>query len=210
YDSSSVSKLRLWQSVSPGIDMDSFNRGDYTSALRANSTSELISKVLYPNDNHIEGKVLRLRQQYFLCSASINDIVQKHLAQYGTLDNLPKKIAVHINDTHPTLSIPELMRILLDECGYGWDDAMDIAKKTFAYTNHTVMSEALEKWNIDMFKTVLPRIYQIIEEIDRSLVRELSTRFPGDLGKASYMRILGDGNVRMANLCIYMSHSVNG
>ncbi len=210
YESNSVSRLRLWKSEAVGIDMESFNKGDYAAALRANSTAELISKVLYPNDNHMEGKILRLRQQYFFCSASINDIIKTHLAQYGSLTNLPDKVAVQLNDTHPTLAIPELMRILLDECGYSWEDAMNIARRAFAYTNHTVMSEALEKWNIDIFRSVLPRIYQIIEEIDKTLRSELERRFPGDIGKISYMSVLGDGYVRMANLCIAMSHSVNG
>lgn len=210
YKSNSVSRLRLWKAEAVGIDMESFNRGDYSAAMRANSTAELISKVLYPNDNHYEGKVLRLRQQYFFCCASINDIVKKHLAQYGTLDNLPEKVAIQLNDTHPTLAIPELMRVILDECGYTWDAAVRIARGVFAYTNHTVMSEALEKWNIDMFRSTLPRIYQIIEEIDRMERRELEQRFPGDYGKIDYMAVLGDGNVRMANLCCYMCHSING
>ena len=210
YDTPSVSHLRLWKSVSPGIDMESFNRGDYDTALRRNGTAELISKVLYPNDNHIEGKILRLRQQYFMCCASINDIVKNHIAQYGTLENLPEKVAIQLNDTHPTLAIPELIRVMLDECGYSWEQTIDIACRTFGYTNHTVMSEALEKWNIDMFRSVLPRIYQIIDELDKMLRRELEVRFPGDIGKISYMSILDHGEVRMANLCIYMSHSVNG
>lgn len=210
YNSPGVSRLRLWRAKSPGIDMESFNRGDYASALRANIDAELISKVLYPNDNFHEGKVLRLRQEYFLCSASISDIVQKHLSQYGTLENLPEKVAIQLNDTHPTLAVPELMRIMLDECGYTWEQAQSIASRVFNYTNHTVMSEALEKWNCDMMRSVLPRIYQIIEELDRRLRAELERVFPGDYGKISYMSIIGDGNVRMANLCVYMSGRVNG
>ncbi len=210
YDSSAVTQLRLWQAKSPGIDMESFNNGDYTAALKANSTAELISKVLYPNDNYQEGKILRLRQQYFMCSASVNDIVRNHLAQYGTLENLAEKVAVQLNDTHPTLAIPELIRILLDDCGYGWDQAIDIVKSTFSYTNHTVMSEALEKWTVDLFKSVLPRIYEIVFEIDKMLRRDLETRFPGDIGKISYMSIIEKGEIRMANLCVYMTHRVNG
>lgn len=210
YDTEAVSRLRLYKSVAPGIDMDSFNRGDYTAALRTNSTAELISKVLYPNDNHNEGKILRLRQQYFMCCAAINDIVKNHLAQYGTMDNLPDKVAIQLNDTHPTLAIPELIRLLLDECGYEWDKAVDIAKRTFSYTNHTVLSEALESWNIDMFRSVLPRIYQIVAELNNTLIKELEGRFPNDYGKISYMSVIRDGYVRMANLCVYMSHSVNG
>ncbi len=210
YNTPSVTKLRLWKAEAPGIDMDSFNRGDYAGAMRAKATAELISQVLYPNDDKLEGKILRLRQQYFLCSAAINDIVQKHLAQYGTLENLPEKVAIQLNDTHPTLAIPELMRIMLDDCGYGWDKAVDIARRTFAYTNHTVLSEALEKWDAEMVCVVLPRICQIMDEIDRMLRNELEARFPGDIGKISYMSVFGNGQIRMANLCVYMSHSVNG
>lgn len=210
YNTESVSKLRLFKALAPGIDMDSFNRGDYTAALRTNSTAELISKVLYPNDNHTEGKILRLRQQYFMCCAAVNDIVQSHLAQYGSMDSLPDKVAIQLNDTHPTLAIPELIRILLDECGYEWDAAVDIAKRTFSYTNHTVLSEALESWNEDMFRSVLPRIYQIIVELNSTLVKELEAVFPGDYGKISYMSLLREGYVRMANICVYISSSVNG
>ena len=210
YNSNAVSKLRLWQAKAPGFDMDSFNAGEYGSAITKSANAELISKVLYPNDNHIEGKILRLRQQYFLSAASIGDIIHNHLAQYGTLDNLPDKIAIHINDTHPTLAIPELMRILLDECGFTWDHAFDIARRTFAYTNHTVMSEALEKWNIDIFRKTLPRIYQICQELDRQCRRDFEKKFPGDQGKIDYMAILGDNQVRMANICCYVCHSING
>ena len=210
YNSNAVSKLRLWQAKAPGFDMDSFNAGEYGSAITKSANAELISKVLYPNDNHIEGKSLRLRQQYFLSAASIGDIIHNHLAQYGTLDNLPDKIAIHINDTHPTLAIPELMRILLDECGFTWDHAFDITRRTFAYTNHTVMSEALEKWNIDIFRKTLPRIYQICQELDRQCRRDFEKKFPGDQGKIDYMAILGDNQVRMANICCYVCHSING
>lgn len=210
YNTESVSKLRLFKALAPGIDMDSFNRGDYTAALRTNSTAELISKVLYPNDNHTEGKILRLRQQYFMCCAAVNDIVQSHLAQYGSMDSLPDKVAIQLNDTHPTLAIPELLRILLDECGYDWDKAVDIAKRTFSYTNHTVLSEALESWNVDMFRTVLPRIYQIIVELNKTLESELEEAFPGDWGKISYMSLIREGYIRMANICVYISSSVNG
>ncbi len=210
YDSQGVSQLRLWQAKAPNFDMDSFNAGEYGSAMTKNANAELISKVLYPNDNHIEGKILRLRQQYFLSAASIGDIVKNHLAQYGTMDNLPDKVAIHINDTHPTLAIPELIRILLDECGYGWDTAIDLARRTFAYTNHTVMSEALEKWNVEIFKKTLPRIYQICVELDKQCRADLFAKFPGDEGKVNYMAILGDGQVRMANICCYVCHSING
>ncbi len=210
YDSNGVSKLRLWKAQAPSFDMDSFNAGQYNSAIAKSANAELISKVLYPNDNHVEGKILRLRQQYFLSAASVGDIVKNHLSQYGALENLPDKVAIHINDTHPTLAIPELMRILLDECGFSWEKAFDITQRTFAYTNHTVMSEALEKWNEDIFKKTLPRIYQICVELNRRCREELEQRFPGDKGKIDYMAILGDGQVRMANICCYVCHSING
>lgn len=210
YDSNGVSQLRLWQAKAPGFDMDSFNAGEYGSAITKSANAELISKVLYPNDNHIEGKILRLRQQYFLSAASIGDIAKNHLSQYGTLENLPDKVAIHVNDTHPTLAIPELMRILLDECGYTWDKAFDITRRTFAYTNHTVMSEALEKWNEDIFKKTLPRIHQICVEMNHRCRADLERAFPGDEGKIDYMAILGDGQVRMANICCYVCHSING
>ena len=210
YDSTGVSQLRLWQAKAPGFDMDSFNKGEYGDAINKSANAELISKVLYPNDNHVEGKILRLRQQYFLSCAAVNDIVKKHLSQYGTLDNLPDKVAIHINDTHPTLAIPELMRILLDECGFTWEHAFDITCRTFAYTNHTVMSEALEKWNVDIFKKTLPRIYQICEELDRRCRADLEVKFHDDWGKINYMAVLGDNQVRMANICCYVCHSING
>ena len=210
YDTNGVSQLRLWEAKAPGLDMESFNRGDYTSAMSANSSAELISKVLYPNDNHTEVKILRLRQQYFLSAASIGEIVSRHLAQYGKLSNLPDKVAIQLNDTHPTLAIPELMRILLDECGYQWSEAFDICSRTFAYTNHTVMSEALEQWDISIFKKTLPRIYMIVEELDKQARVELHKMFLDDIGKVNYMAVLGDDKVRMANICCYTCHSING
>ena len=175
-----------------------------------NASAELISKVLYPNDNHIEGKILRLRQQYFLSAASIGDIVQNHLSTYGTLENLGDKVAIQLNDTHPTLAIPEMMRILLDECGFDWDKSFAICQKVFAYTNHTVMAEALEKWNVDIFKMTLPRIYQIVVEMNRRAREELEKAFPGDEGKINYMALIGDNQVRMANICAYTANSING
>lgn len=210
YGSEGVSKLRLWQAKSPTIDMDSFNRGDYLAAIKSGSDAELISKVLYPNDNHQEGKILRLKQQYFLCCASISDIVNLHMAKYGSLDNLADKVAIHINDTHPTLAIPELMRILLDDCGFTWDKAFYIVKNTFAYTNHTVLPEALEKWNVNMFKETLPRIYEIIEEMNRRARIEMLEKFPGDYGKVDYMSLIHNGEIRTANICCYVCHSING
>ena len=210
YDGKGVAKLRLWQAKAPDFDMSSFSLGNYNTAMSKNANAELISKVLYPNDNHVEGKILRLRQQYFLSAASIGDIVQNHLATYGTLENLGDKVAIQLNDTHPTLAIPEMMRILLDECGFGWDKSFDICQKVFAYTNHTVMAEALEKWNVDIFKMTLPRIYQIVVEMNRRAREELEKVFPGDEGKINYMALIGDNQVRMANICAYTSHSING
>ena len=210
YDGKGVAKLRLWQAKAPDFDMSSFSLGNYNTAMSKNASAELISKVLYPNDNHVEGKILRLRQQYFLSAASIGDIVQSHLSTYGTLENLPDKVAIQLNDTHPTLAIPEMMRILLDECGFGWDKSFDICQKVFSYTNHTVMAEALEKWNVDIFKMTLPRIYQIVVEMDRRARAELEKVFPGDKGKIDYMALIGDNQVRMANICAYTANSING
>ena len=210
YGSKGVAKLRLWQAKAPSFDMSSFNAGNYNTAISQSASAELISKILYPNDNHTEGKILRLRQQYFFSAASVADILENHLSQYGTLDNLPDKVAIQLNDTHPTLAIPEMMRILLDECSYEWDAAFDICRRTFAYTNHTVMSEALEKWNVDIFRSTLPRIWQIVCEMDRRCRADLEKAFPGDMGKINYMAILGDNQVRMANICAYTCHSING
>ena len=210
YGSNGVSKLRLWQAKAPSFDMSSFNGGNYNTAISQSASAELISKILYPNDNHTEGKILRLRQQYFFSAASIADILQNHLNQYGTLDNLADKVAIQLNDTHPTVAIPEMMRILLDECSYEWDAAFDICRKVFAYTNHTVMSEALEKWNADIFRNTLPRIWQIVCEMDRRCRADLAKAFPGDQGKIDYMAIIGDNQVRTANICAYTCHAING
>ena len=210
YGSNGVSKLRLWQAKAPSFDMSSFNAGNYNTAISQSASAELISKILYPNDNHTEGKILRLRQQYFFSAASIADILQNHLNQYGTLDNLADKVAIQLNDTHPTVAVPEMMRILLDECSYEWDVAFDICRKVFAYTNHTVMSEALEKWNADIFRNTLPRIWQIVCEMDRRCRADLAKAFPGDQGKIDYMAIIGDNQVRTANICAYTCHAING
>ena len=171
--------------------------------------AEAISKVLYPSDNTVEGKSLRLRQQYFLVSASVQDIIQRHLTSYGTLDNLPEKVAIHINDTHPTMAIPELMRIMLDECGYDWDTAWSIVTRTVAYTNHTVMKEALECWSEELYRRLLPRIYEITKEIDNRF-RAYIWGVTHDADKVERMAIVSGGVVRMANLCVAGSHSVNG
>ncbi len=208
-DGAGVAILRLWKAKAPGFDMALFNQGDYIRAVEKQAMAEAICKVLYPADNHPEGKSLRLRQQYFLVSSSMQDIVKRHLRHHKTIDSIPERIAIHINDTHPTLSIPELMRILLDECGYGWDKAWDICTKTFAYTNHTVMKEALECWPEDIFRNLLPRIYEIVKEIDnryRAHIWELT----GDANRVENMAIVSNGIVRMANLCVATCHCVNG
>ncbi len=208
YDSEGVSKLRLWSAKSMSFDMNAFNSGDYTNALGASNIAHSLTKVLYPNDNHLEGKALRLRQQYFMCAASVGDIVMRHMNIYGTLENLPDKVAIHVNDTHPTLAIPELMRILLDDCGYDWSKSWDIVCRTFAYTNHTVMAEALEKWDKNLIEKILPRIYSIICEINRRYCEKLSETLPYE--KVDAMSIFRNNQIRMATLCVAASHSVNG
>lgn len=208
-DGEGISRLRLWAAESADFDMKLFNEGDYMRAMEQNAMAEVITKVLYPEDNHAEGKSLRLSQQYFLVSATIQDIIQRHLRTYSTLENLPNLVAIHLNDTHPVLAISELMRVMLDDCGYSWEDAWDIVTRTVAYTNHTVMAEALECWSQDMFKRRLPRNYQIIEEINRRFCAQMH-----DLGIDGYqvgrMAILNDGIVKMANMAVIGSHSVNG
>ncbi len=208
-DGKTVNVLRLWSAESPSIDMTAFNEGNYVRALEQQAMSDVISKVLYPEDNHMEGKSLRLRQQYFLVSASIQDILSRHLKVYGTLNNLPEKAAIHINDTHPALVIPELMRYLLDECGYSWDAAWDIVVRTTAYTNHTVMSEALECWQCELFKQRLPRIYMIIKEIDNRFRAKVWDK-THDADYVERTAIISGGIVKMANLCASSCHSVNG
>ena len=208
-DGKGISILRLWKSVAPALDMRLFDQGQYMKAMEQQAMAEVISKILYPSDGHYEGKSLRLKQQYFLVSASVQDIVARHLRHFGTMENFAEKNAVHINDTHPTLAIPELMRILLDECGYGWDDAWSIVSKACAYTNHTVMKEALECWPEDLFRSLLPRIHQIVKEIDnryRSHIWEMTH----DAGKVENMAVTSNGVIRMANLCVATCHSVNG
>lgn len=204
-----VSRLRLWAAKKPELDMTLFNEGSYMKAMEQSAMAEAITKVLYPADNSPEGKSLRLRQQYFLVSASIQDIIQRHLTKYGTLDNFPDKVAIHINDTHPTMAIPELMRIMLDECGYSWDDAWSIVTRTVAYTNHTVMKEALECWSEELYSRLLPRIYQITKEIDNRF-RAYVWSATYDADRVERMAVVSNGVVRMANLCVIGSHSVNG
>jgi len=210
-DSKAVSQLRLWKAKNiNNFNMGLFTQGEYMKALEESTNAEIISKVLYPSDNHTEGKLLRLSQQYFMVSASCQSIIRDHMVVYGTLDNLPDKVAIHINDTHPALCIPELMRILVDEYYYDWDRAWDMVKKVCSYTNHTVMPEALETWNEDLFRLKLPRIYTIIKEINERFCNEAWQSFPGNWNKISKMSVVGYGQVRMANLSVIGSHSVNG
>lgn len=211
FNTETVNTLRLWKARSPEvIDMSEFNRGDYAKANENKDLAEVISKILYPEDNHYEGKLLRLKQQYFFVSATIQWIIAKHKQKNLTMQQIPEYIQIHINDTHPTIAIPELMRILMDEEGLGWDEAWSIIGKTFAYTNHTILCEALEKWPMDMVDTLLPRLGQIIHEIDRRQRQVLWDRFPGDTGKVEYMAVISYGQVSMANLCLTACHSING
>ena len=203
-----VSVLRLWRASAPAsFDMKSFTQGDYFAAMRGDNEAELISKVLYPSDDHFEGKQLRLSQQYFLVSASLQSIIKDHLKRNPSLDNLAEKAAIHINDTHPALAVPELMRLLMDEYGFAWEKAWNITVNTIAYTNHTVMSEALEKWSEDLVRMRLPRIYSILKEIDARFYGEHRDCTPEQLSR---MFIIGNGQVRMANLAVIGSHSING
>ena len=209
YGGKGVSRLRLWSATSAEFDMKLFNGGDYLRAMEQKAMAEAITKVLYPDDNHPEGKSLRLSQQYFLVSATIQDIIRHHLFTHSSLDSLPDLVAIHLNDTHPVLAVPEMMRVMMDECGYGWDAAWEIVQNVFAYTNHTVMSEALECWGIDLFKSRLPRIYQIVEEINRRFCAGMHARNV-DGYKVGRMAPWNDGYVKMANLAVVSCHSVNG
>ena len=212
YDCNTVNTLRLWRprSVKENLNLGAFSSGQYEKAMEQDLSS-IISKVLYPEDSHYEGKSLRLTQHYFFTSATLQYAVKDFKRRFGTRFNLmPEKMTVHINDTHPGLAIPELMRILIDEEGLGWDEAQAIVTKTVAYTNHTVLSEALEKWPEQMMKERLPRIYMILEEMNRRLCARLWNAFPGDWDRIAKMAILAYGQVHMANLCVAMSYSVNG
>ena len=211
YGSKAVNKLTLWSASMPqSFDMSAFSRGDYVRALEQNTMAEAISKVLYPADDHINGKCLRLRQQYLLVSSSLQSILNEHLKNYHTLDNLAEKVAVHINDTHPALCVPELMRLLIDEHDYGWERAWEITCATLSYTNHTVMAEALERWPVELFREQLPRIYAICREINRRLMEKLHYVYPNDPGKWEYMAAVTNSEVRMANLCLACCHKING
>ena len=211
YDSQAVSVLRLWKARSvQNFDMKLFSQGDYASVMKDDNEAELISKVLYPADNHSEGKSLRLKQQYFLVSASLQNILADHKRRYGSLKLLPKMAAIHLNDTHPALAIPELMRLLIDENGMSWDEAWGITTSVCASTNHTVLAEALETWPEDLIARRLPRIYSILKEINRRFCEDLWARFPGDWDKISRMSIISYNIVKMANLSVHGSHHVNG
>lgn len=210
-DSDAASRLRLWKARDiQNFNMGLFTQGQYAQAVENSTRAESLCKVLYPSDNHEEGKLLRLSQQYFLVSASVQSIIRDHMAVYGTLSNLEDKIAIHINDTHPALCVPELMRILIDDYFYPWDAAWRKVVNICSYTNHTVLPEALETWNEDLFKLKLPRIYQIVCEINERFCREAWQAFPGNWQRISNMSVVGYGSVRMANLSVVGSHSVNG
>ena len=211
YGTNHVNVLRLWDAKSPiPLDMSLFSRGEYLKATEQKAMAESIAKVLYPEDNHYEGKSLRLKQQYFFVSATVQHICRQHKAEYGTLRNFHQKHVIQINDTHPTLVIPELMRILLDEEGYGWDEAWHIVTNTVAYTNHTIMVEALERWPQQLVETLLPRIWQILVEISNRYQAQLNEYFHGDQAKVRDQAIIWGGEIRMANLCVCACFAVNG
>ena len=206
-----VNTLRIWGAKSlDNFDMSLFSRGEYLKSVENEAQSEAISKVLYPADDHETGKRLRLRQQYFFVSASLKNIVAEHMAKYGTLDNLADKAVIHINDTHPALCIPELMRILMDEHGYNWDKSFEICSNVLAYTNHTVMSEALEQWACGMFESILPRIYSIVKEINRRFCESVYANHPEKRAVINKIAIISNGMVKMANLCVACGFCVNG
>ena len=211
YDNHIVNTLRIWD-AEPIVDfqLDSFDRGDYHKAVEQQNLAKTIVEVLYPNDNHYAGKELRLKQQYFFVSASLQAALTKYKKHHDDIHKLPEKMTIQMNDTHPTVAVAELMRLLLDEEGLGWDEAWEITSKTCAYTNHTIMSEALEKWPIDLFSRLLPRVYQIIQEIDRRFVAKIREMYPGNEEKVAKMQILRDGQVKMAHLAIVAGYSVNG
>ena len=211
YDNHIVNTLRIWD-AEPIVDfqLDSFDRGDYHKAVEQQNLAKTIVEVLYPNDNHYAGKELRLKQQYFFVSASLQAALTKYKKHHDDIHKLPEKMTIQMNDTHPTVAVAELMRLFLDEEGLGWDEAWEITSKTCAYTNHTIMSEALEKWPIDLFSRLLPRVYQIIQEIDRRFVAKIREMYPGNEEKVAKMQILRDGQVKMAHLAIVAGYSVNG
>ena len=211
YGNNVVNTLRMWDAeATQEFNLNSFDKGEYEKAVEQQNLAKTISEVLYPNDNHYSGKELRLKQQYFFVSASLQTAIKKFKENNKKIQDLPKKVTFQMNDTHPTLTVPELMRILMDEEGLEWDEAWEITTKTCAYTNHTIMAEALEKWPIELFSRLLPRIYQIVEEINRRFVIKIQEMYPGDQEKVKSMAILYDGQVKMAHLAIAGSYSVNG
>lgn len=211
YKSEYPSTLRLWRArAKDRFNMDFFDRGEYVKSMEERELAEVISKVLYPNDNHEQGKLLRLKQFYFFTSATIQYIIKEHKRLHGDLSTLASYVTIQINDTHPTLAIPELMRILMDEENFSWEDAMHVTRSVFNYTNHTILAEALECWDEQMFKLLLPRIYSIIQAINEDYCRGLATFYPNDLGKISHMAIVAYGQIRMANLCVAICGHVNG
>lgn len=212
YDTNTVNTLRLWEATSAdGFNLQLFNDMQYNRAVEKQNSAENISRVLYPNDNGPSGKALRLKQQYFFSSASLQDLVHHFVANFGPdFKKFPDYHIIQLNDTHPVVAIPELMRIFIDEYGLGWDESWAIVQKTFAYTNHTILAEALEKWPIEIFQGLLPRIYQIVEEINRRFVEDLREKYPDDYEKHNRMSIIGGGKVRMAWLAIHAAFSVNG
>ncbi|AND86226.1 glycogen/starch/alpha-glucan family phosphorylase [Clostridium tyrobutyricum] len=212
YKNNVVNTLRLWSAepLSNEFDFSSFNRGDFKKAMEYRDSVESISQILYPDDSFYEGKVLRLKQQYFFVSAGLQSIIHHFKSAQGNMKELDEKIAVHINDTHPTLAIPELMRILIDEEGFGWDTSWRMTNNIMSYTNHTIMAEALEKWPIEMFKKLLPRIFMIVQEIDKRFCSELKNKYVGQWDKVRKMAIIDNGYIKMAHLAIVGSHSVNG
>ena len=211
YDNDVVNTLRIWD-AEPIVDfeLDSFDKGDYKKAVEQENLARNIVEVLYPNDNHYAGKELRLKQQYFFVSASLQAAIAKYKKKHGDIHKLYEKVTFQMNDTHPTVAVAELMRILMDEEGLGWDEAWEVTTKSVAYTNHTIMSEALEKWPIELFSRLLPRVYQIIEEINRRFILEIQAKYPGNYEKIKKMAIIYDGQVKMAHLAIAAGYSVNG
>ena len=211
YNNNMVNVLIAWDAEPEEyFELDAFDKGDYKKAVEQENLARNLVEVLYPNDNHIQGKELRLKQQYFFVSASVQRAIARYKKHHTDLHKLPEKVAIQLNDTHPTVAVAELMRILLDEEGMEWDEAWEITTHTCAYTNHTIMSEALEKWPIEIFSRLLPRIYQIVEEINRRFILDIEKRFPGDYNKVKKMAIVFDGQVKMAHLAIAAGCSVNG
>ncbi len=211
YGNNVVNTLRIWDAEAVDtFNLDSFDKGDYQKAVEQQNLARTICEVLYPNDNHYAGKELRLKQQYFFVSASVNSAIDKYMKSHKDIKKLYEKVCFQLNDTHPTVAVAELMRVLMDEYGLSWDDAWHVTTKTCAYTNHTIMSEALEKWPLELFSRLLPRIYQIVEEINRRFVLEIQEKYPGDHSKIEKMAIIYDGQVKMAHLAIAGSFSVNG